>query len=157
MKHCLKWMIILMFFAVIFFTDCPCPNKFISSNAVVVSVLSKRGISFLTDSKLYLKHDSSISSNLKMCPTIKMFGRGFISDVVRVNYLGIMSATSGILAILLSYSTASLESHRNSWSSVHLEIREGRVLARMFSLRWVPNICLLETWIPLSSKCTVPP
>jgi len=134
-KHCLKWMIILMFLAVIFLTDYPYPNKFINSKAVVVSVLSNRGINLRTDSKLYLKHGSSISSNRKMCPTIKMFGRGFISDVVLVNAFGIMSATSGILAILLSYSTASFVSQRNSCSSVHLEISEGRVLARMFSLR----------------------
>jgi hypothetical protein len=156
-KHCLKWMIILIFLAVIFFTLCPDPNKFINSNAVVVSVFNNNGINLRTASILYLKQGSSISSSLKMCPTIKMFGRGFISEVVLVNAFGIMSATSGIRAILLSDSTASLVSHRNSCSSMQREINEGSVLARMFSFRWVPNIYLLETWMPLSSKWTVPP
>lgn len=146
-----------MFLAVIFFTDCPDPKRFINSKAVVVRVLRRRGIVLRTDSRLYLKQGSSISSSLRMCPTIKMFGRGFISEVVLVNAFGIMSATSGIRAILLRDSLASLVSHRNSCSSMQREINEGSVLARMFSLRWVPKIYLLETWMPLSSKCTVPP
>jgi hypothetical protein len=139
-KHCLKWMIILIFLAVIFLTLCPDPNKFINSNAVVVSVFNRRGIILRTDSRLYLKQGSSISSSLKMCPTIKMLGRGCISEVDLVDTFGIMSATSGIRAILFNASFASLVSHRNSYSSMQREISEGSVLARMFSFRCVPKI-----------------